>query len=250
MISVRVARLGAEFWERACLPSGFPRDIAAGIELALPLRVCSISSLSIRELHVWLQQRGVSADAGPQRRLHACLVASRGAGFVLINGSDPVPEQRFSLAHEAGHFLLDYEQPRLRRERTLGPMFEAVLDGIRPPTYVERTLAAIADAPLGPSIHLMERGPAGLICGAVAGAECAADELACELLAPEAAVLSLLPEVAASRPYAERERAAAELLREGFGLPDPIASRYARRLLRQQTGGPSTREWLGVAGSG
>ena len=45
--------------------------------------------------------------------LAALLVLSGGqGGFLFVNADDPVPRQRFSLAHELGHFLLHSEHIR------------------------------------------------------------------------------------------------------------------------------------------
>jgi len=45
--------------------------------------------------------------------LAALMVLSRGpGGFLFVNADDPIPRQRFSLAHELGHFLLHADQIR------------------------------------------------------------------------------------------------------------------------------------------
>ncbi|MGI8551653.1 MAG: ImmA/IrrE family metallo-endopeptidase [Dehalococcoidia bacterium] len=243
-----IGRLCDEFWRRAGELSDFPRDLDGPIAFALPLVVISLPSLLAADLQRWLRGRGLEQDTGPQRRLHACVVAHRGAGYILLDGRDPPAQRRFSLAHEAGHFIADYLEPRRRLLQILGPSFQSVLDGKRPPDARERVEAVLVGVPLDLHLHLMERGGGGFACGSTSEAECLADNLALELLAPEAAVYSGLRAIALGRPYPEREQAAEEFVRRTFGLPDPLVGRYARRLLRRQTGGPDTREWLGLAG--
>ena len=127
-----------------------------------------------------------------------------------------------------------------------GDSLAAVLNGERAANPEERVAAVLAGAPLAPRLQLMERSAQGVACGGAAEAEQAADEFALELLAPEAAVLATFAVEIRPGPYAERDAAARAILRDWFGLPDPIAGRYAGRLLRLQTGGPSTLEWLGT----
>lgn len=249
MTSAFVARLCDQFWRQAGGPEPFPRDLTQSILWALPVSIVEISRLDIAMLEGWLQDHGFVATVGPQRRLHGCLVARGGHGFVFLDGTGSPDQRRFSLAHETGHFLVEHAEPRSRLLRLLGPTIQPALDGLRPLSFVERTGALLAGAPIELDVHLLERGPDGLNCGGGFAAECIADEVALELLAPEAAVMERLALLAPGRPYPEREHAAELLLKETFGLPDPIAGRYARRLLRLQTGGPSTREWLGIAGS-
>jgi len=165
---------------------------------------------------------------------------------VLLDGSDPPDERRFSLAHEAGHFLADYQQPRRRLQASLGPSALAVLDGARAATVDERIDAILGDVDVEPRLHLMERDGDCLACGDVAGAECLADEIALELLAPEAVVLAMLEPAVHGLGEHERLYAAESLLRGQFGLPRRIAAGYAHGLLLQHFGAPATRDWLGL----
>lgn len=246
MTNVLVARLCEEFWQRSGETAGLPRNLEPAIAFALPLSVTRLPALWADDVQRWLDQHGLAADVGPRRQLHACLIAARGNGHILLDGRDDAAQQRFSIAHEVGHFLLHCWEPRQRLLATLGPALLPVLNGERPPDTRERSEAILAGLALGTDLHLMQRGVSGTICGSTAVAECDADELALELLAPEAAVLGMLPSIAAGRPYREREHAAELLLRNSFGLPNPVAARYGRRLLRLQSGGRSVHEWLGL----
>ncbi|MFN8557423.1 MAG: ImmA/IrrE family metallo-endopeptidase [Dehalococcoidia bacterium] len=40
--------------------------------------------------------------------------------MIIVDSSDAPDEVRFTVAHEAAHFLLDYEQPRARAVAALG----------------------------------------------------------------------------------------------------------------------------------
>jgi len=246
MTRVAVVQLCEQLWERVGEIEAFPRNLEGLYIWALPIARVVLPALWADDVQRWLEQHVLEGSVGPQRRLHACLIAREGRGFVLIDGSDPPEEQRLSLAHEAGHFLLDYDRPRQQVGATLGPTALPLLDGSRAPSQQERVLAVLNGFALQPHIHLMERDGDGLTCGAVAGAECAADELALELLAPEAVVLAMLPAVTAGAPFATRVGSVETLLRRQFGLPRRIAAPYARRLLRLRSSGPDTAEWLGL----
>jgi hypothetical protein len=117
-------------------------------------------------------------------------VARRGHGVAIIDGSDSDPEQRFSIAHELAHFLLDYWSLRKNLLKRLGAEALQVLDGERPPTAQERLHALLRNVPLGFHLHLMERNNEGRpLTSSVADAERDADRLAFELLAPAEHVL-------------------------------------------------------------
>jgi hypothetical protein len=244
--SAGTVRLCESLWERAGEVEPFPRDLNGLYTWALPLFRIIVPALSVTQVRRWLEERGLDAATGPQRRLRACLIARSGCGFVFVDGADPPDERRFSLAHEAGHFLLDYQQPRERLAPRLGASALDAFDGGRAPAWQERVDAALGGVELQPHLHLMERDSTGLACGAAAGAECLADELALELLAPEIAVLDRLRALPESLTYRQREQALDSHLRSDFGLPEHVAGPYAMRLLRREFGGPSSAEWLGV----
>jgi len=182
---------------------------------------------------------------GADRELHACLIAFGGRGLVFLDGKDPLDELRFSLAHEVGHFIIDYFEPRRIAEARFGPDIANVLDGRRPPTVEERGAAILSNTMIGVYRHLMARTPSGEIgCSRIAEAENTADQLALELLAPAEFVKEFL---AANLKNGKRSQAEiTRVLREKFGLPTSVAVRYSLRFEPADKKDRSVKEWLGI----
>lgn len=254
-LEARLTRLVDEYWE--ALPYGpepFPRDLIGSASLALPLAIRELPCLSLTEVHAWLSARGIAdpiegrRTKDGDRRLRGCLLAYSGHGFVLVDGSDPDDDKRFTIAHELAHFLLDYQLPRRRAIEALGEEIIPVLDNTRLPTRIERLHAILGAVPIGLHIDLMERtSVGGYTSRATAGAEEQADRLALELLAPAAdAWASIMgqPE-AQGEVYAAHLKRSAEALRQEYGLPYKQAQEYARWLLENGGHRPGVREWLG-----
>ncbi len=246
MPSAATVRLCAGLWEQTGDGDRFPRTLEPLCTWTLRLAVIPVSILWSTDVRRRLAEYGIAAATGPRRRLRACLVIRDGQGAVFLDGADPPDERRFSLAHEAAHFVLESVLPRRRLASRLGPASLAAYDGRRTATTEERIDAVLAGVDLQPRLHLMERDASGLACGSVAGAECAADELAIELIAPEAAVLARLQTLSDGFSYEGRCDALAVSLTSEFGLPASVAGLYARSLCRAAFGGPSIAEWLGL----
>jgi hypothetical protein len=173
---------------------------------------------------------------GPDRAVQACLAARDGAGLFLLDATDPPAERTYSLSHELAHFLKDYWQLRQRLIKLAGHSASDVFDGKRNPTTAERLCALLSNAPLGPHLHLMDRGDQGQILEeSVAIAEEEADRLAYELLAPADAVAAKWKE---SRISINERNALASMLADIFGLPRHQADRYSRLLLPSTTADP------------
>jgi hypothetical protein len=219
------SELAREFWEKARETEPFPRNLRRPIAKAVPLSVALVAKLSVRAALDWLQKCGMVCElAGEDRPLRACLVARRGHGVALVDGSDEEAEQRFSIAHELAHFLRDYWSVRRRICKRLGVAALEVLDGERPPSSQERLQALLRNVPLGFHLHLMERDSEGNpLTSSIAQAENDADFLAYELLAPAEHVLG--NDRTVSNPALVRR------LRDFYGLPRTQASRYAGILL-------------------
>lgn len=237
-----------EFWRKAGGPEPFPRNLEQSILWALPLAVLKLPRLCVRDVEECLQQRGISFRLGcADRPLRGCLVAYRGRGCVLLDGSDPEDERRFSLAHEAAHFMLDYLQPRERAVAGLGAAILEVFDGLRAPTVDERVDAVLSRSSVGVHTHLMERERDGVLgCGRIVGAENRADRLALELLAPAGDVRRSVARFGRPSNFQGDVQVAMEVLTGDFGLPAAVAGPYAKLMIRCWRGGPSFREWLGV----
>jgi hypothetical protein len=152
-------------------------------------------------------------------------MAWRGVGVVFFDGTLDAAERRFTLAHELGHFLLDYDEPRRRVLRDAPELLE-VVDGVRTPTPADRAQAVLARVPVGVHTHLLEDA------GGRGHAEDQASRFALELLAPWEEALDVARE--ASRqpgPYRLALARGAHLMSERFSLPPHAAHSRTRQAL-------------------
>jgi hypothetical protein len=213
------------FWGEEMAPHAFPRDLHLPILLNLPVAIVEIDALTVDSLGQWLQTHQLPALAAvADRPLRGCVAAYAGVGVLFVDRADEPNQRRLTLAHEVGHFVVDYLMPRedVARRR---PDLLTVLDGDRAPTDPERFDALIADVPLGFHTHLLERDThGGHLASATAEVEDRAERLALELLAPLRSVLH--ETTARTAPDSETD------LRERFGLPVGAATRYANYIQR------------------
>jgi hypothetical protein len=245
--SYLIENMAREFWEMADdagESDGLPRNIKTAITLALPLEVYPVAALRVSHVLAWARRVQVPHRIrGRDRRLHGCLLADRGKGTIFVDASDADDEQRFTLAHELAHFLLDYQFPRQRAISALGPSILAVLDGERAPSLAERVHAVMSAVHIGTLSHVMERPESGLPTNIVLDIEDRADRLALELLAPAESVSDVVQQETASGEFEARLVYATQLLTRSYGLPAEIAMTYARYVLAR-LGEPTFRDWL------
>jgi hypothetical protein len=155
------------------------------------------------------------------------MVAHAGKGFLFYDSQDEVHQQRFTLAHEVAHFVLDHQLPRARALRAFGRDILPVLNGKRAPTPDESLFLMFERIPFGVQVRLMERDASGDPCtGWAKEMEQRADRLAFEILAPAQEVLPLVRR-------STRQEAEAELVSH-FGLPQQEARSYVRLLLARE----------------
>ncbi len=239
-----IEQTAGTFWTLAGPASSFPRDMQTAITLASPLELYSIPDLHISHVLAWARHINMACHIRDQhRRLHGCLVAWRGKGIIFFDQHDPDHEQRFTLAHELAHFLLDYEALRLRAVDILGSSILPVLDGERPPTNEDRLQAVLDNVSIGVMSHLMERPDKGLPIGTIIDVENRADRLALELLAPAHLLDELIDQPPTPKGFQARLAFLTQHLTTSYGLPADISTTYARFLLVQR-GEPTFRDWL------
>jgi hypothetical protein len=221
--------VAADFWERADGVKSRPPDLERALPLVLPAGVVRLEGLCPSVVRRWLLRRAIRLPLDvADRPLDGCLVAHRGRAVIFLAAGLEAGYERVILAHEAGHLLAQYEGPRRRVLRRLGPSVLPVLDGERPPTPEEQLAGALAGVVLGAHAHYMERGFDPRSVTRTDCAEQTATALACELLAPRRAV------VARARGLPRERDRWGRLLREEFALPGPWADLYAARLFRLQ----------------
>ncbi len=221
-----------DFWAAAGGEEKYPRTLELALGFALPVAVVRIPGLHTDAARNWLRSRRRDLVLSePSRLLHGCLFAYRGNGIIFVDASDSADEQRFSLAHEIAHFLVDYMLPRTRACSVLGEGFAEVLDGRRGPTTAERLGSLYHGFSTQPLVNLMQRSVAGGDALAVWQVEHRADKVALALLAPPE---ELLDRVVGRTPEDRMERAECILVHM-FGLPIEPARRYAAELFQLQT---------------
>jgi hypothetical protein len=223
-----IETLAMDFWEEAGSEELFPRSLEGVIVVTKPVLILKLSGLRLLAVRDWLGRRRFTLPVEtPDRWLHGCLVAYRGTGFIFVEGGLDAAEIRVTVAHEFAHFLAEYEWPRRRVGRRLGPSVWPVLDGDRQATGAEGLGAALAGVELGVHVHYLERLADGT-CPPPAGAvERTANALALELLAPRRVALA---EVQADAARAADPARWHEILQRRFGLPGNWARPYALRL--------------------
>ena len=231
----RVRERAATFWAGVPADVRERQDIEAAVAWSAPLAVVALPTLDEQRARAWLSQRNVPLDGDATARpLRGLLLAWRGAGIVFVDGTLDQPERRFTIAHELGHFLFDYVEPRDRVLRDAPSLIE-VVDGWRPPGQAERAEAILARVPLGLHTHLLDRDAHGGAAHEVELAEDAASRFALELLSPWPEALEAARTAAAETtelPFDERVRRTAEVLAVRFALPAERAAERAASALR------------------
>lgn len=237
-----------EFWENA---GGYSPDLEEAALLTFPLSIERLDNLDINRAQDWLLTHGFPAPGLAQisnRSLRACLVALGGErNLILLETTDPISEQRFSLAHEIAHFLLDHLQPRELINRQLGSAGLEILESKRTPTLQERVAAILSGTKLKPYRHFMERNK-GDFNQETGRVEQRADLLAVELLAPVELALPLAREIlGGASSFGNKLAKLTNTLETRFGLPLPVAESYSRRLAQELGVGESFKDWLGIS---
>jgi hypothetical protein len=231
--TTRLRERAAAFWSGAPEWARRGGDIEAAVAWSAPLAVVVLPNLDARRARGWLAERGAwLGDGDRDRPLRGLLLAARGVGIVFLDGTLEPAERRFTVAHELGHFLLDYLEPRERVLREAPALLE-VVDGRRPPTRADRAHALLARVPIGLHAHLLERDPHGGAAPGIEAAEDAASQFALELLAPWPAARDAAREVVGDRraPHDELLAEVTTRLAERFTLPaDRAAVRAAATL--------------------
>jgi hypothetical protein len=174
--------------------------------------------------------------------LNGCLIAFKGEAAIFVDGTLTPDEARVIIAHEFGHYLADYERPRLRALRGLGNRILEVLDGARAPTDKDLLAATLAQVQVGVYVHYMDRSSGDGIASLVTEVEETANVVAAELLAPRHVVLA---EVARGRDCRSQE-AIVKTLASRFGLATPFAEWYAGRLASHLRRRRSFSDSLGI----
>ena len=226
-----ISELAENFWKEAELSPIYPLQpiiLEQAICLQLPIDIVRLNKLSAYKVVSWLAERNCKIDLEQDCSLCGLLFIQKGQGIVFLNGTLPIADQCYTVAHEIGHYLLEFEHPRKKANLILGDKIEDVFWGIRKPTIEEELTGIIRQANVSPYIHLLE-----VECSSfeerfqIWTAEDRADALAFELLAPFKKVCAQLNEKGEPCTFGSIKKELPEILVRQFGLPHAVAKQYA-----------------------
>ena len=240
--------LAALFWESTGELRIFPCDLESAVLWVLPVAVVKLPRLGLSSIRRWLEARNIEMPyAGREKRIRACLLARCGSGLIFLDGADPEDEQRFSLAHDVAHFILDYQSHRQRAIDSLGNRIVEVLDGERKATVEERLTGILSGMTIGPFMHLMDRNKYNRISRRVIlDIEDAAERFALELIAPQKEVERYMDQA-----YPEwynsssQSNDAVVLAARVFGIPPHVMASYLTYLASLRRPRQSFKDWIG-----
>jgi hypothetical protein len=244
----RILMSAEKFWRLSGRTEPFPRSLEVPTAWALPLAVIRLPELHLERANRWLRAQDILLDfRAANRAVKACLIAKSGCGVVFLDGRDAADDQRFSLAHEVAHFLIDYVEPRHAALSRLGPSIKDVIDGLRPASNEERLSGILEGVHTGTFYNLLQRSSKGIVDSyTTLDSEDHADQLALELLAPSSSVVKRAEIAGISWPEAIAFDFCTGILMGEFGLPRKIAVRYSNMLVSSRRQAKSFHEWLGI----
>jgi Zn-dependent peptidase ImmA (M78 family) len=246
-ISPIIIQAAKDFWKIAGGNNVFPCDITGAVNLVLPIDIVSLSGLSLKKIQTWLNERRIFLDLEiDDRLLHGFILISRGTGFIFVNGIDAEEERRYTIAHEASHFYLDYKRPREIAVKKLGEGILEVMDGYRKPTIEERIDGTLNSISIKAYTHLLEKVGDGTFANVdILNSENEADALALELLAPSLTVIRDANPNRNKISFYDFKNHCYQILRSKYLIPASIAEAYSSKLAYLGTGSPSLVSKLG-----
>lgn len=238
---LQLERIAQEFWSKADQTHRSNFDILNAVPSVLPIDVVHLPALSLRTIESWFRDRHVHLELDADERIrHGFIILCEGVGFIFLNADDSLIDQRFTIAHEASHFLLDHRMPKERAVLEIGTDIKTVLNGASEPSVYHHVKALIKGIDIRPGSHLLEKNGSGS-CRSWNNfnSENEADYLALELLAPRLNAIRDTLTGSKRLNYRQFVGSCREILRERYQLPSAIAEHYAIELGSSVTGGPS-----------
>ncbi len=243
----QIQRIAHEFWSKADPKHRLDFDIMNAVNGSLTVDLIPVQQLSLQKIDSWLVARTINIGIDVNdRNLHGALLIKNGSVFMFIDAAVCEMEQRFTVAHEVSHFLLDYQLPRERAILAFGQEIEEVLNGNASASTSQLVMSVIKGIDLNPYTLLIEKTGNGSFSNwCNFNSENEADYLALELLAPRARVINDTVSSARRLTYAQFTRKSQEILIEKYRIPVTVAHQYASELAYSVTKGPSFLDKLG-----
>ena len=222
--TAQIERIAREFWATTHAEFRYNYDIVKVVESSLNVQLIRMPQLSPKNITSWLSDHDMNIPLeNNERNLHGALIIQNGAVLMFIDTTENDTRQRYTLAHQVSHFLLDYQMPKERTIMTLGKEIAGVLKGNAEASVeqlVQSAFNGMTDKVYTLFIEKDEAIPS----------ENPADSLALELLAPRYQIIHETAAKSILLSYAPFKRKCRELLIGKYRIPSEIAHKYASDL--------------------
>jgi len=242
-----IERIAREFWSTVDQNYHENYDIISAVDTSPTIDLIKIKNLSISKIEEWLIAIGLKDNFDiPDRRLHGVLIIKGDSVAMFIEDDENPIQQRFTVAHEVSHYLLDYQIPKEKAILALGKEIEDVLNGNLPANNTQLALSVIKGINIDPYSFLIEKtGNGSFEDWKNFNSENEADYLALELLAPRIRIINETFSSTKRLSYSQFTRKSQEILIEKYRIPSDIARQYASQLAYSVTSGPSFLDKMG-----
>lgn len=245
--SIQIQQLAKAFWKASLLEINFPISttlLEQAILLTEPIAVVKLNKLSLLEISKYFTARGNNINCPlDSKELYGFILSYNGYTYIFLNGTESAEEQRFTLAHEFAHYLLDYKLPRQSIIEKSGVAIIDALNNKRDFTAEEKLLALVQDYSLKAFTYLLDAPATSAFERLhVWKAENKADELAMELLAPYTNILQDISRDGIVRRFSPLKQYLPKLLQVKYGFTTDLAHLYGKSLAVRISGGQSLAE--------
>lgn len=245
---LQIERIAREFWATTQAEFRYDYDIVKAVESSGDVHLIRMQQLSPTKITSWLINHEIDIPfESTATHLNGALLIRNEKVIMFIDANENISQQRFTLAQQVSHFLLNYQMPKERAIMTLGKKIAHALRGNNDTSVTQLVQSTVSDIAGNAYTLLIEKKEETTPTDwEQLRAEDPAVSLTLELLAPRYQIINETASVSARLRYSPFKRKCQELLIDKYRIPSEIAHKYASELAGSVTSGPSFLSKLGI----
>lgn len=244
----QIERIARKFWATTQAEFRYDYDIVKAVESSLNVHLIRMQQLNPTKIISWLASHNMDIPfESKATHLNGALLIKNDNVIMFIDAAENAVQQRYTLAHQVSHFLLNYQMPKERAIMTLGKEIAQVLSGNTEASVTQLVQSTVSNITGNVYTLLIEKWDESTSFDwELLRTKDPAVSLTLELLAPRYQIINETASVGARLRYSPFKRKCQELLIDKYRIPSEIAHKYASELAGSVTSGPSFLSKLGI----